>query len=56
MLLECAHGVVEFAIEDINGDVLTGSQILVRAIDHPQRRQCRPDLGDRTPAVTATQT
>ncbi len=56
VLLKRAHGMVEFAVEDINGDVLTGGQIVVKAVDQPQRRQCRPDLGDRTPAVTATQT
>jgi hypothetical protein len=47
---------VELAVKDINGDMLTGGQILVWAIDQPQRRQCRPDLGDRSPAVTVTQT
>ena len=56
VLLEGAHRVVEFAVEHIHGDMLAGGQVVVRAIDQSQRRQCRPDLGDRTPAVTATQT
>jgi hypothetical protein len=56
VLLKRPHGVVEFAVEDVNGDVLAGAQVLVRAVGQPQRRQRCPDLGDRTPAVTVTQT
>ena len=56
VLLERAHGMVEVVVEHIQSDVLTGGQVRVRAVDQPQRRQRRPDLGDRTPAVTATQT
>ena len=56
MLLEGADRLVEFVVEDVERDVLAGGQVVVGAVDQPQRRQCGPDLGDRTPAVTATQT
>jgi hypothetical protein len=56
VLLKSTHGMVEIAVEHIQCDVLPGGQVGVGAVDQPQRRQRRPDLGDRTPAVTATQT
>ena len=56
VLLESAHGMVEVVVEHIHSDVLTSGQVRIRAVDQPQRRQGGPDLGDRTPAVTATQT
>ena len=56
VLLKCADGLVEFEVEIVQRDVLAGAQVRIRAVHQPQRRQCRPDLGNRTPAVTATQT
>ena len=56
VLLEGAHRMVEIVVERIKRDVFTGGQVRIGAIHQPQRRQCCPDLGDRTPAVTATQT
>ena len=56
VLLEGAHRMVEIVVEHVHRDVLAGGQVLVGVVDHAQRRQRSPDLGDRTPAVTATQT
>src|SRR5215510_5340269 len=38
VLLERAYRVVELVVEHIQGDVTTGGQVLVRVVDHPQRR------------------
>src|SRR6478735_1585163 len=56
VLLERADSVVEFVVKHLQGDVPTGGQVVVGVVDHPQRRQCRPDLGDRSPADAETQT
>ena len=56
VLLERAHRMVELVVEHVERDVLAGGQVVVGIVDHAQRRQRGPDLGDRTSAVTATQT
>ena len=56
MLLECADGLVEFVVEDVERDVLAGGQVGVGVVDQPERRQRGPNLGDRNSPVTATQT
>ena len=56
VLLECADGLVELEVEKVDRDMPAGTQVRVRAVHQPQRRECGPDLGDRTPAVTSTQT
>ena len=52
VLLKCADGLVEFEVEQVDCDVPARAQVRVGAVHQPQRRECRPDLGDRTPAVT----
>ena len=56
MLLKGADRVVEVVVEDVHCDMLAGGDLLVGVVDHAQRGQRSPDLGDRAPAVTATQT
>ena len=56
MLLEGADRLVEFEVEVVERDVPTRAQVRVGAVDQPQGRECGPDLGYRTPAVTSTQT
>ena len=56
VLLKRAHRLIEVLVEHVERDVLAGGQVRVGAVDQPQRRQRRPNLGDRTSPVTATQT
>src|SRR4051794_14029046 len=56
VLLERTDRMVELAVEHIDGNVLTGDEVFVGVLGKPQRRQGCPNLGDRTPTITATQT
>src|SRR4051794_38927185 len=56
VLLKGTHRMVELGVENVDCDVLTGGQVFVWVLDEPQGCQGRPDLGDRAPTVTATQT
>ena len=55
LLLEGAHRVVEFGVEQLRQDVPAGGQIRIGIVDQTERRQRGPDLGDGRAAAAETQ-
>ena len=56
LLLEGAHRVVEFGVEQLGQDMPAGGQVrVVGIVDEAERRQRRPDLGDGRAAAAETQ-
>jgi hypothetical protein len=55
MLLKRPHRVVEAVVEDIERHVLSGAEIFFGAVEMSQRDKRRPNLGDRSAAVTKAQ-
>ncbi|GAB4599659.1 hypothetical protein MOKP20_09440 [Mycobacterium avium subsp. hominissuis] len=55
MLLKGADGLVELGVEEFQGHVPAGAEILIGAGQQPQRGERGPDLGHSSAAVTTAQ-
>src|SRR5690242_14810078 len=53
MLLEGAYRLVEFVVEELNRHMAAGRQVFVGIVEHSQRGQRSPYLGDGGAAVAA---